>query len=47
MFLKAGYDIEVKKILEFFQDNVFKNYVEHLYEIKKEYSLQNKKLCVL
>ena len=34
MFLKAGYDIKIKKILQFKQDNVFKKYVENLYEMK-------------
>ena len=43
MFLKAGYDIKIKKVLQFKQDNVFKKYVENLYEMKKQYSLKNKK----
>ena len=43
MFLKAGYDIKIKKVLQFKQDNVFKKYVEDLYEMKKQYSLENKK----
>ena len=43
MFLKAGYDIKIKKVLQFKQDNVFKKYVENLYEMKKQYSLENKK----
>ena len=34
MFLKAGYDIEIKKVLQFKQDDVFKKYVEDLYEMK-------------
>ena len=40
---KAGYDINIKKILEFKHKAIFKNYIEYLYSIKKEYSLQNKK----
>ena len=43
MFLNAGYEIKIKKILQFKQDNVFKKYVEDLYEMKKRYSLENKK----
>ena len=43
MFKKVGYDIEIKKILEFKQEPIFKNYIEFLYSKKKEYSLQNKK----
>ena len=43
MMLEAGYDIEIKKILEFRQDKIFKKYIEDLYEMKKESSLQNKK----
>ena len=46
--LEAGYGIEIKKILEFRQDNIFKKYIEDLYEMKKEYSLQNKKaMCFM
>ena len=40
---KAGYDIVIKKILEFKHKAIFKNYIEYLYSKKKEYSLQNKK----
>ena len=43
MFKKTGYDIEIKKILEFKQEAIFNNYIEYLYSKKKEYSLQNKK----
>ena len=43
MFKKAGYDIEIKKILEFKHEAIFKNYIEFLYSKKKEYSLQKKK----
>ena len=43
MFLKARYDIKIKKVLQFKQDDVFKRYVEDLYEMKKQYSLENKK----
>ena len=43
MFKKAGYDIEIKKILEFKHKAIFKNYIEYLYSKKKEYALQNKK----
>ena len=43
MFKKAGYDIEIKKILEFKHKAIFKDYIEYLYSKKKEYSLQNKK----
>ena len=44
IFLKAGYDIKIKKVLQFKQDDVFKRYVEDLYEMKKQYSLENKKV---
>ena len=43
MFLKAGYEIKIKKVLQFKQDDVFKKYVEDLYEMKKRYSLEDKK----
>ena len=43
MFKKAGYDIEIKKILEFKHEAIFKNYIEFLYSKKKEYALQKKK----
>ena len=43
MFKKAGYDIEIKKILEFKHEAIFKNYIEYLYSKKKEYALQKKK----
>ena len=39
----AGYDIEVKKVLEFKHEKIFKNYIEYLYSKKKKYSLQKKK----
>ena len=43
MFIKAGYNIEIKKILEFKHKAIFKNYIEYLYSKKKLYSLENKK----
>ena len=43
MFKQAGYDIQIKKILEFKHKPIFKNYIEYLYSKKKEYALQNKK----
>ena len=43
MFKKAGYDIEIKKILEFKHEGIFKNYIEFLYSKKKQHSLQKKK----
>ena len=43
MFKLAGYDIEIKKILEFKHKAIFKNYIEYLYSKKKEYALKNKK----
>ena len=39
----AGYDITIKKILEFKQKAIFKNYIKFLYAKKKQYSLQKKK----
>ena len=42
MFKEAGYDIEIKKILEFKHEAIFKNYIEFLYSKKKEYALENK-----
>ena len=35
--------LKLKKVLQFKQDDVFKKYVEDLYEMKKQYSLENKK----
>ena len=43
MFKQAGYDIKIKKILEFKHEAIFKNYIEYLYSKKKEYALQKKK----
>ena len=43
MFKKAGYDIEIKKILEFKHGAIFKDYIEYLCSKKKQYSLENKK----
>ena len=43
MFKEAGYDIEIKKILEFKHEAIFKNYIEYLYSKKKQYSLEKKK----
>ena len=42
MMKKEGYEIVIKKILEFQHKAIFKNYIEYLYSKKKEYSLQNK-----
>ena len=39
----AGYDITIKKILEFKHKAIFKNYIKFLYAKKKQYSLQKKK----
>ena len=43
MFIKSGYDITIKKILEFKHEAIFKNYIEFLYSKKKQYALQKKK----
>ena len=43
MFKQAGYSIEIKKILEYQHEAIFKNYIEYLYSKKKQYSLENKK----
>ena len=43
MMKKVGYDITIKKILEFKHNAIFKEYIEYLYSKKKQYSLQNKK----
>ena len=47
MMKKAGYEIVIKKILEFKHKAIFKNYIEYLYSKKKEYSLQIKKATEL
>ena len=39
MMKKAGYEISIKKILEFKHKAIFKNYIEYLYSKKKQYSL--------
>ena len=36
MMKKAGYDINIKKILEFKHESIFKNYIEYIYSKKKE-----------
>ena len=43
MMKNAGYDITIKKILEFKHETIFKNYIEYLYSKKKQYSLKKKK----
>ena len=43
MFKEVGYDIQIKKILEFKHEAIFKKYVEFLYSKKKQYALQKKK----
>ena len=43
MMKEAGYEIFIKKILEFRHKAIFKNCIEYLYSKKKEYSFQNKK----
>ena len=43
MFKEAGYEITIKKILEFKHESIFKNYIEFLYAKKKQYSLEKKK----
>ena len=43
MMKEAGYDIHVKKILEFKQKEIFKDYIEFLYSKKKQFSLEKKK----
>ena len=44
MMKKAGYEITIKKILEFKHESIFKNYIEYLYSKKKQYSLEKKKI---
>ena len=43
MMKTAGYDITVKKILEYKHEAIFKNYIEFLYSKKKKYALEKKK----
>ena len=43
MFKQAGYDIVIKKILEYQHESIFKNYIEFLYSKKKQFSLEKKK----
>ena len=43
MMKKAGYEITIKKILEFKHESIFKDYIEYLYSKKKQYSLEKKK----
>ena len=43
MMKKDGYDIIIKKTLEFKHKAIFKEYIEYLYSKKKQCSLQNKK----
>ena len=42
MFKKFGYDIKIKKILEFKHEAFLKEYIEYLYSKKKQYSLEGK-----
>ena len=42
MFIKFGYDIEIKKILEYKHEAFLKEYIEYLYSKKKQYSLEKK-----
>ena len=41
MMKEAGYNISIKKILEFQHKAIFKEYTEYLYSKKKVYALQN------
>ena len=43
MMKNAGYEISIKKILEFQHKAIFKDHIEYLYSKKKECALQNKK----
>ena len=43
MMKNAGYDITIKKILEFKHETIVRNYIEYLYSKKKQYSLKKKK----
>ena len=43
MMKNTGYDITIKKILEFKHEAIFRNYIEILYSKKKQYSLKKKK----
>ena len=43
MMKKSGYEITIKKILEFKHEKIFSNYIKYLYSKKKQYSLENKK----
>ena len=43
MMKKAGYEIFIKKILEFQHKAIFKEYIEYLYSKKKEFALLSKK----
>ena len=40
---KSGYEITIKKILEFKHKSIFEKYIEYLYSKKKHYSLLGKK----
>ena len=42
MFKKFGYDIKIKKILEYEHEPFLKEYIEYLYSKKKQYSLEKK-----
>ena len=42
MFIDFGYDIKIKKILEYKHEPFLKDYIEFLYSKKKEFSLKNK-----
>ena len=44
MFKKTGYDIEIKKILEFKLEPIFKNYIEFLFSKKKNILHKRKNL---
>ena len=43
MMKKAGYDITIKKILEFKHKPIFKEYIEYFYSKKKQCCFKNKK----
>ena len=38
MMKNVGYDITIKRILEFKHESIFKNYIHYLYDKKREYS---------
>ena len=47
LLLKLGYDVEIKKILEYHHSNFMKDYIDFLYDEKTKYKKSNDKAMMM